>query len=59
MRQVPELEKMVASRIYSPGPAADIKLIKLIVSYMHNAPELDDDVREIAKRIEIQLAAKK
>lgn len=58
VRQGTDLEKLVANRTYVPGPDADLKLIKRIVSFMHTAPELADEMKEYALRIETQLAAK-
>lgn len=57
--QVNVLEKNVNSRVYSPGPQADIKLVKFIVSFMHEAEELADDIKDFALHIEAQLNALK
>lgn len=59
VRQASELEKLVANRTYDPAKPADLKLVKKIVAHMHNAPELDDEIKEIAKQIEAQLNGKR
>ncbi|HVZ46024.1 MAG TPA: hypothetical protein VHA82_19605 [Ramlibacter sp.] len=59
VRQAGELERLVAARTYDPGQPADIRLVKKIVAHMHDAIELDDEIREIARRIEAQLEGKR
>lgn len=56
--QAPLLEKNVKNRIYIPGQPAALNLVKFIVSYMHEADELADDLKAFALRIESQLNAK-
>ncbi len=53
--QAATLERNVASRVYIPGPPVDLKLIKYIVSFMHEADELNDEFKTFALRIEAQL----
>lgn len=59
VRQASDLEKLVKERTYIPCKTVDLKLVKYIVSYMANAPELSDEFKELAIRIEVQLNAKK